>query len=289
MWTAVLLAGVGLLPAQAGGAVAAGAGAGHPTVERVADLIPVALLSALVAVQVFSTGPELVRRTRAGPRLRRGGPAAAHAVPRRGRGGVGRGGRGSPRLTPPPASAASADGDGTPRGRNGVLLRGVPSPSAEAAEAGEGAYQRPTTVRDRSPPGSPVASAQGRPRVYAVLTRHRDPHRPAVPPGGRAPATPSWPAHVDPSRERSPDGHRRRAPARSRRAPRSPRQAHRERLLDPGRGHDTSELRRPRHVVSRAASSPPVSDSAVAIVSPRSARGRAVDPRRVRSIRWPRR
>ena len=32
----------------------------HPTVARVADLVPVALLAALVAVQVFATGTELV-------------------------------------------------------------------------------------------------------------------------------------------------------------------------------------------------------------------------------------
>jgi hypothetical protein len=31
----------------------------HPTVERVADLIPVALLAALVAVQVWSQGSSL--------------------------------------------------------------------------------------------------------------------------------------------------------------------------------------------------------------------------------------
>lgn len=31
----------------------------HPTVERVADLIPVALLAALVAVQVFAGGATL--------------------------------------------------------------------------------------------------------------------------------------------------------------------------------------------------------------------------------------
>jgi branched-subunit amino acid transport protein len=31
----------------------------HPLVSRIADLIPVALLSALVAVQAFSTGQEL--------------------------------------------------------------------------------------------------------------------------------------------------------------------------------------------------------------------------------------
>ena len=37
----------------------------RPLVERVADLIPVALLSALVAVQVFSRGHELVLDARA--------------------------------------------------------------------------------------------------------------------------------------------------------------------------------------------------------------------------------
>lgn len=37
----------------------------HPLVERVADLIPVALLAALIGVQVFATGSHLVVDARA--------------------------------------------------------------------------------------------------------------------------------------------------------------------------------------------------------------------------------
>jgi len=37
----------------------------HPLVSRIADLIPVALLAALVAVQVFATGPTLTLDARA--------------------------------------------------------------------------------------------------------------------------------------------------------------------------------------------------------------------------------
>jgi hypothetical protein len=37
----------------------------RPIIERIADLIPVALLAALVAVQVFSSGPQLVLDARA--------------------------------------------------------------------------------------------------------------------------------------------------------------------------------------------------------------------------------
>ena len=65
MWTAVLLAGVGCYVLKLAGLSLPERVLAHPTVERVADLIPVALLSALVAVQVFSTGPELVLDARA--------------------------------------------------------------------------------------------------------------------------------------------------------------------------------------------------------------------------------
>ena len=52
-----------VLPAQAGRAVGPGSGCWTTrSVERIADLIPVALLSALVAVQVFSTGHRAQRR-----------------------------------------------------------------------------------------------------------------------------------------------------------------------------------------------------------------------------------
>ena len=65
MWTAVLLAGLGCYLLKLAGLSLPERLLAHPTVERVADLIPVALLSALVAVQVFSTGPELVLDARA--------------------------------------------------------------------------------------------------------------------------------------------------------------------------------------------------------------------------------
>jgi uncharacterized membrane protein len=65
MWTAVLLAGVGCYLLKLAGLSLPERVLAHPTVERVADLIPVALLSGLVAVQVFSTGPELVLDARA--------------------------------------------------------------------------------------------------------------------------------------------------------------------------------------------------------------------------------
>ncbi len=65
MWTAVLLAGIGCYLLKLAGLSLPERVLAHPTVERVADLIPVALLSALVAVQVFSTGPELVLDARA--------------------------------------------------------------------------------------------------------------------------------------------------------------------------------------------------------------------------------
>ena len=59
MWTAVLLACVGCYLLKLAGLSLPERVLAHPTVERVADLIPVALLAALVAVQVVSSGPEL--------------------------------------------------------------------------------------------------------------------------------------------------------------------------------------------------------------------------------------
>jgi branched-subunit amino acid transport protein len=60
MWTAILLAGVGCYVLKLAGLSLPQRVLAHPTVERVADLIPVALLAALVAVQVFSDGTSLV-------------------------------------------------------------------------------------------------------------------------------------------------------------------------------------------------------------------------------------
>ena len=59
MWTAILLACAGCYVLKLAGLSLPERVLGHPTVERVADLIPVALLAALVAVQVFSGGTEL--------------------------------------------------------------------------------------------------------------------------------------------------------------------------------------------------------------------------------------
>ena len=53
MWTAILLACVGCYLLKLAGLSLPERVLNHPTVERVADLIPVALLAALVAVQVF--------------------------------------------------------------------------------------------------------------------------------------------------------------------------------------------------------------------------------------------
>jgi branched-subunit amino acid transport protein len=59
MWTAILVACAGCYALKLAGLSLPERVLSHPTVERVADLIPVALLAALVAVQVFSDGPAL--------------------------------------------------------------------------------------------------------------------------------------------------------------------------------------------------------------------------------------
>ncbi|MDZ5663860.1 AzlD domain-containing protein [Nocardioides sp. S-58] len=59
MWTAVLLACAGCYLLKLAGMSLPERVLSHPTVERVADLIPVALLAALVAVQTFSSGDAL--------------------------------------------------------------------------------------------------------------------------------------------------------------------------------------------------------------------------------------
>lgn len=56
MWTAVLLACAGCYLLKLAGLSLPERVLSHPTVERVADLIPVALLAALVAVQVMADG-----------------------------------------------------------------------------------------------------------------------------------------------------------------------------------------------------------------------------------------
>lgn len=60
MWLAVIGAGVGCYLLKLAGLSIPPRVLEHPVVERVADLIPVALLAALVAVQVLSAGASLV-------------------------------------------------------------------------------------------------------------------------------------------------------------------------------------------------------------------------------------
>ena len=59
MWLAILLASVGGYLLKLGGLSVPASVLEHPVVERVADLLPVALLAALVGVQVFADGPHL--------------------------------------------------------------------------------------------------------------------------------------------------------------------------------------------------------------------------------------
>lgn len=56
IWLAVVLAGVGCYLLKLGGLSVPRSVLERPLVERVADLIPVALLSALIGVQVFGDG-----------------------------------------------------------------------------------------------------------------------------------------------------------------------------------------------------------------------------------------
>ena len=65
IWAAVVAGGVGCYLVKLAGLSVPASVLERPVVSRVADLIPVALLSALVAVQVFSTGKELVLDERA--------------------------------------------------------------------------------------------------------------------------------------------------------------------------------------------------------------------------------
>ncbi len=59
MWLAILVTAVGAYLLKLGGLSVPAWVLEHPLVERIADLLPVALLAALVAVQVFSDGPHL--------------------------------------------------------------------------------------------------------------------------------------------------------------------------------------------------------------------------------------
>src|SRR3954454_10110375 len=64
-WWALLGAAIGCYLLKLAGLSVPARVLERPLVERVADLIPVALLSALVAVQVFARGHELVLDARA--------------------------------------------------------------------------------------------------------------------------------------------------------------------------------------------------------------------------------
>ncbi|MGH3497665.1 MAG: AzlD domain-containing protein [Nocardioidaceae bacterium] len=59
-WAAILVTGVGCYLLKLAGLSVPERLLEHPYVRRVADLIPVALLAALVAVQVFADGTRLV-------------------------------------------------------------------------------------------------------------------------------------------------------------------------------------------------------------------------------------
>lgn len=58
-WVAILVAGAGCYLLKLAGMSVPSTILEHPVVERVADRIPVALLSALVVVQVFADGTRL--------------------------------------------------------------------------------------------------------------------------------------------------------------------------------------------------------------------------------------
>jgi branched-subunit amino acid transport protein len=64
-WAAIIGAGIGCYLLKLAGMSIPGRVLERPLVERIADLIPVALLSALVAVQVFASGTELTLDARA--------------------------------------------------------------------------------------------------------------------------------------------------------------------------------------------------------------------------------
>jgi branched-subunit amino acid transport protein len=64
-WVAILAAGVGCYLLKLAGLSVPSRVLERPVVARVADLIPVALLAALIAIQVFTSGPDLVLDARA--------------------------------------------------------------------------------------------------------------------------------------------------------------------------------------------------------------------------------
>ena len=60
MWAAILLTGLGCYLLKLAGLSVPAAVLERPVVQRIARLMPVALLSALIAVQVLASGKELV-------------------------------------------------------------------------------------------------------------------------------------------------------------------------------------------------------------------------------------
>ncbi|MDP2774828.1 MAG: AzlD domain-containing protein [Nocardioides sp.] len=64
-WVAIIAAGVGCYLLKLAGLSVPSRVLRRPVVARIADLIPVALLGALVAIQVFTQGPDLVLDARA--------------------------------------------------------------------------------------------------------------------------------------------------------------------------------------------------------------------------------
>ncbi len=65
MWAAIVVTGVGAYLLKLTGLCIPASVLEHPLVHRVADLMPVALLAALVAVQVFADGSSLTIDARA--------------------------------------------------------------------------------------------------------------------------------------------------------------------------------------------------------------------------------
>jgi branched-subunit amino acid transport protein len=65
MWIAILVTALGAYLLKLAGLSIPGSVLEHPLVHRVADLIPVGLLAALVAVQVFAEGQSLTLDARA--------------------------------------------------------------------------------------------------------------------------------------------------------------------------------------------------------------------------------
>jgi branched-subunit amino acid transport protein len=60
IWLAIVVAGLGCYLLKLGGLSIPASVLDRPVVERIADLLPVALLAALIGVQVFGEGADLV-------------------------------------------------------------------------------------------------------------------------------------------------------------------------------------------------------------------------------------